>query len=61
MSKLKNKNMIISPWSLRQRLVDRGINVRTVHLHHIILLQEEEAEEFAEFLAKMLHPDPARF
>ena len=59
--KLKNKNMIISPWSLRQRLVDRGINVRTLYFHLIILLQEEEAEEFAEFLAKMLHPDPARF
>lgn len=36
--KFKNKNLVISPWSLRQRLVDRGINVRTENFLYIIQL-----------------------
>ena len=34
---LKNKNMIINPWSLKQRIVERGIDVRTLFLFMLFI------------------------
>jgi len=44
---IKNRKIQITPWTIKQRLIARGID-------------KDEADGFSKFLVRMLNPDPIR-